>query len=195
MKAPLNRGRLFKRQFNRNKLMRITILLLLMSMLSISLLPGLVARFKSDADAADTSSVAAFVLDLNDTDSHIIDISGITKPGDSKTYNFAVTNKKGSVISEVAESYTITMQVNGSMPLVCTIGDASNNKVLKPELNKNSTDKDSGTTTAATFQASTDKSDSYTLTVKWDENDNDPKYASGSAVAEVILTVQCNQTD
>lgn len=73
------------------------------------------ARFSSEAMGSGTASVAAAALnsrmDMSDR------LEGIA-PGETRTIAFQVTNQKeDGTISEVTQSYTITIETTGNLPL------------------------------------------------------------------------------
>ena len=170
-------------------MMRAASLLLILTLLSSAVVAGRYARYTTSSSANDAARVAGFVLSLkNGANSKILDLSGIQKPGDSKTYTFTVTNNSGGFVSEVAESYTLTMAVNGSMPLTLKLNNVDLTRTVQDTAN-------AADAATVTYAASVQSSVTYTLTATWPNNETDPKYANGSAVGEVVLTLTGGQID
>lgn len=181
----------------RNRLMGTAWVLLLLVLVSTWWVCGLYARYTVSSSGEDSARIAAFAFFTQDHgDSRYLDLSGIEKPGDSRTYTFTVSNQKGNTVSEVAEEVKLAVQLNGSMPLVCTISGEKGEKVLSANLSQDTQElpvKQAGS--AGVFPAATVKTYTYTITVEWPEDANDMKYASRSAVAEVLLTVTAEQVN
>lgn len=157
-------------------------MLLCLVMLSFNLTSGLYARYTSKGSASDSSRVASFVFDVSASGTEkFLDISEITKPGDSKDYTFIVSNGTEDNCCEVEQRYTVDIMINGSMPLTYTL--AKNDE--------------EGVSVSATdvLAAGTVDFDTYTLTIEWPSAQNDVKYANGTAVGEVVLTITSEQVD
>ncbi len=177
--------------------MRMAMILLCLVLATTYLVTGMLARYATSDKDADSARVAAFVFNVADGEgSHIIDLKGIQKPGDSLTYRFSVRNNSGSLASEVAETYDLTLLLNGSMPLTCTV-KKDDTRVLSLTM-PDSPPADGVTATksaAGTFSASTPASDNYTLTVEWPAALNNIEFASAASAAEVKLIVTGMQID
>lgn len=180
----------------RNIPMTIAGVLLCLTLVSVWLMSGLYARYTTSDSASDSARVAAFVFDVSDTNNtHMIDISGIQKPGDTETYAFIVKNSNGSAISEVSETYTITVALNGSMPLTATLNKADSDLFT---VSTTATGSGSNSTTGAfTPGNSSANRDTYALTVTWPSTNPYPAdtYANGTGMATVTLTVTGMQAD
>lgn len=182
----------------KNWIMRTAGVLLVLVLFSTRLICGLYARFSVTGSSGNSARAAAFVFVTQDAENQCyLDLSGIQKPGDEKTYTFTVSNMEGSTVSEVAETYRFAVQINGSMPLVCTISKAETavltaNRATAASLDAPTVASWEG---AEAFAASTGRTDTYTMTVTWPQEENDIKFASHSAVAEVLLTVTAEQVD
>ena len=180
--------------------MTIAGILLCLTLVSVWLVGGLYARYTTSDSASDSARVAAFVFNVSDSthnnqDTHMITLSGITKPGDTETYAFIVKNSNGSAISEVSETYTITVALNGSMPLTATLNKAGSDLFT---VDATATGRDSNSTTGAfTPGNSSANTDTYALTVTWPSSASavDASFANGSGVATVTLTVTGMQAD
>ena len=72
------------------------------------------SRFYSQAAGAGTANIAEVALnsqiDLSDK------VNGMV-PGDTRDIVIQVSNQKDGVISEVTQSYTITVETTGNLPL------------------------------------------------------------------------------
>ena len=178
--------------------MTIAGILLCLTLVSVWLVGGLYARYTTSDSASDSARVAAFVFNVSDSthnnqDTHMITLSGITKPGDTETYAFIVKNSNGSAISEVSETYTITVALNGSMPLTATLNKAGSDLFT---VDATATGSGSSSTTGAfTPGNSSANTDTYALTVTWPSSAVNASFANGSGVATVTLTVTGMQAD
>lgn len=184
-----------KREFSRLVMPTFAVLLCL-TLLSMYLMSNMYARYTTQSTGEDSARVAAYVFQLKDSsESTILNLDKIRKPGDSQEYTFTVTNKKESVISEVAQSYTIRLEVDGSMPVVCTItkqGDTENNTVYEVDY-----------TTAVAGKVESNEiqllpaeeyTQTYTMKAVWPDTYKNEKYASASGTSVVTLTVDAQQT-
>ncbi|WP_165051126.1 hypothetical protein [Adlercreutzia sp. ZJ305] len=102
-------------------------MLLVLVVITTCLAVTLHARFASEGESQDAARVAGFAFMAEGKDRATFNLSSIKKPGDSKDYTFTVSNGNtdGTVVSEVALQCSFTVQLNGSMPLVCTIKEQS----------------------------------------------------------------------
>lgn len=205
--------------------MRAFAILLCLNLLAIWFVSNMYARYTTTASDGDSARVAAYVFNLTDgSNSQMLDLEKIRKPGNIQEYHFTVTSKRGSVISEVSQSYTIKLEVEGSMPITCEIreqnesGQASGNPICKAGTtettatetateagttettaagtdNAGSTTANIGSSSAIKISAAEDYTRSYTLTVTWPEAYNNEKYASASGTSAVTLTVDAQQLD
>ena len=188
------------KKYQKNWMLRAAAVLLCMVLISTWMLSGLMARYASGGSGNDSARTAAFVFHLQDgEETRYIDLSGITRPGDSKSYTFIVSNADADIVSEVAESYHIEIQMNGSLPLIATVKkQADNNSLIELSMPVQGTTVEKPIIQNAkggTFEAARNQEATYILTVTWPEGQNDVKYANGSGVAEVILTVTAEQAD
>jgi hypothetical protein len=186
-----------KSNHHTTRILRAAAGLLCLTLFSSWVLSGLLARYVTSAADGDSASVAAFVFDMKDSaQTQSFDLSGITKPGDSASYTFTVSQKNGQAVSEVAMDYRFALALNGSMPLKCSIKKAESGtaELLTAAITDSTA---AQPVTASTIQAQkfTDETETYTLTATWPDTANDAKYASRSASAEVILTVTAEQAD
>lgn len=183
-------------------IMKTLSVLLCLTLFSMWMLTNMYARYTTETSSEDSARVAAYVFELSDSEnSKILDLNNIKKPGDSQTYSFTVTNKKGTVISEVAQSYTMKTEIDGSLPLNCSI--TAQEKDDKDSAGKNfvcSLDCATGNTGSATSEEihlspSQEYVKDYVLTVTWPAEYKDEKYASASGTSVVTLTVDAQQQD
>lgn len=161
---------------------------------------GLLARYVVTASGTDEARVAAFVFRVKDKETSKtiqVSLNEVKAPGDQAVYTFEVTNVDGKTC-EVAQEYDVTMTLDGSLPLKCTLvrDSGSKNGAAAQSVDALA----AGTTMPATttaitgdFAAAEASTDTYTLTVEWPQTANDPMYAYGAAALE--LTVRSEQID
>ena len=173
--------------------LRLAAVLLILVMLSTSMVCGRYARYTSSDAAENSARIAAFVFHVNDTPNHYLDISDIRQPGDNKTYKFTVSNYfSDRVISEVDEEFFLSLELRGSLPLVCTLSDGDT--ITLNGMNVNAQGLTSGQGAIHTFTASVKTGKEYTLTVSWPDTENDVKY-SRAGLSELVLTIAAQQVD
>ncbi len=153
-------------------------ILMCLTLLSGSLVAGLYAKFSVGGSGDDSARVAAFVFDVQDEEK-ILDLSSICKPGDTKSFSFQVSNKRGTGVSEVDETYTVKFQKLGSLPLDYELS-GTGVEVLQA---------------TGTFSAALEGTQSYTLTVTWPQEKRDAKYSSGSGVESLSMEIVAQQID
>lgn len=174
----------------RNIPMRLAALLLCFTMVSLYLVSGLFAKYTTGDAGSDSARVAAFVFDVNDTTNHFFDVSAVNAPGKHAVFQFSITNKNGSVVSEVAEQYQISAAIYGSLPLAVTISDATNAGVIT----LNSPISDIGSSSVMAFQAGQTETHAYTLTVLWPKDEKNLQYAN-AGLSEIVLSISAWQVD
>lgn len=179
----------------KNRLLRAAWVLLLLVLLSTWWVCGLYARYTAEISGSDSARVAAFVFSSQGRDSAALDLSGIQKPGDSVTYTFTVTNQKGGAVSEVSERIGVSVQLNGSMPLTCTVFKDSGTILTAEITAAEQTLPVTETGYGDMLPAGTPQTDTYEMKVEWPAAENNIIYASRSAVAEAVLTVTAEQVD
>lgn len=179
------------RTYHNNPIFRASAVLLCLVLVSTWYLAGLFAKYSTSASENDKAATATFVFDIQDKEGNfVIPVTGVEKPGDQSVYKFVVTNREHGVVSEVKEKYTITMKLNGSMPVTCELSKDGSLQSLSANGELQVNDQSTGV-----FSASVASEDEYTLTVKWPGSINDAKYANGNAVAEVQLLIKAEQMD
>jgi len=184
-----------------NWVIRLAGILLCLTLFSMHLTSGLYARYTTSASGGDSARVAAFGFYVqNDGTKKYINLEQIRVPGDSQTVIIHVSNNKGGRVAEVAMTYELTVLMEGSMPLICEIEKNSEPPTTLTHL--------TNAPTTGVFResigAATSDTDTYTLTVTWPVSYsngstvyyNDAEtYASGSAMAEMTVSIVAEQVD
>ena len=170
-------------------LMRLVAVLLTLVLISTAIVSGRFARYVTSDANAGSARVAAYVFRVEDNEQHFLDISTITKPGDNISYQFTVTNKSGSVVSEVNESYYVNLELWGSLPLKVTI--TGGGETLSLEAGEAPV---SAATAAQVYQAAVEQYQKYTLTVEWPEKENNISY-SWAGLSQLVLSIHAQQVD
>lgn len=142
------------------------------------------SRYMSTVSGTGAVSVASVALD----GSIPIDVKNMV-PGEGRTVTFSVTNEKDGQISDVAQSYTVTVSTTGNLPLHFTLSAAASPSTGYALTRIGQTD----VWTGGALPHTTDTTHTYTLTVTWPANETDPKYAR--EVDAVTLTVDAQQAD
>ena len=171
-----------------NWILRLACALLCLTLLTTYWSAGLFARYTSSDAGEDSGRVAAFVFDVTDTHNHMLALTEITQPGDSVTYKFTVSNTRNSIISKVAETYQLTLELDGSLPLECSLTGADNAQLIHAGTYSGS---------AHNFSTSVTESTDYTLTVTWpDEPDDNKDIAfSRAGLAHLLISISAQQAD
>ena len=167
-------------------------LLLTLVLITSVITSGLYARYVATATGSDATRVAKYVFEsVDENATALLDISGVECPGDSVTYEFTVTNTDGTAVCEVSQSYTVTVTVDGTMPLSCML---QKNGTVTDSLNTTESS-DRTLTLSGELAAGSEEADSYTLTVTWPKEANDASYANGAAIGSVVLALASQQLD
>ncbi len=174
-------------------IMRIAVILLSLTLLSCGLITGRYARFTTGDSSGDSARVAKWVFVVeNNGASSVFLLQDINKPGDSQTFSFVVKNNSGSSVSEVSESYTLDLSIDGGIPLTGTFTKNSGTPV---NVNAVSTGSASASATGSFLPGSND-SDTYDLVLTWpDTYILGDVYSSGRIMSYVTLTVTGVQID
>ncbi len=180
----------------KNRTLRAAAVLFILVLLSTMFVGPLTARQTSGSYANDSARAAAFVFRVQDREGLFRIPVEINAPGEEIEYKFIVTNEDGTVC-ETDQEYTITLELEGSLPLVCTLtkndsatAELSIDALSNPE-EVNQLPKEASC--SGTFAASVPEEDTYKLNIEWpaDALRKDPKYASGVAEVEIdIVSVQ-----
>ena len=145
------------------------------------------SRYLTTVSGSGSADVASMVLNGTEV---AIDVSGIC-PGDSRTLLFSVSNDESGDISDVIQSYTITLETTDNIPLTFSLssGDAAGtDHALTPAL---TSENNIHVWTGGALPHTTGTVHNYTLTVAWPSGESDPKYAK--EVDAVRLTVDSVQ--
>lgn len=175
-----------------NYIMRLTAIVLCLTLVSFYMVCGLYAKYTTQDNGSDTARVAAFVFNVNDTSNHFFDVSNVDAPGKSQSFTFTVCNFNGSVTSEVSEQYQIFAAIRGSLPLTVRIQDSTDASVIQL-INGASEEKSSE---KQSFAAGQGAIHTYTVTVSWPESvdETDLQYAN-AGISELVLRISAWQVD
>ena len=181
-----------KKKTYRVSLMRIFWILLF----AFTLTTGVLSSFMTGTQASGEARPAKFVFDaaLKQSSQTVRFDSAngqIQKPGDQVTFDLEVTNQQEAAISEVTLSYEIALDLNGSMPLRCTLTEDGQEKMVWTNVE--------GAAAPQTFQGELAPgqgvTNHYQLTVSWPEDQNDRKFANGAALGELTIQFTAVQAD
>lgn len=165
------------------------------------MLSGLLARYTARDSGEGLARTAAFSFCVQDEGQKYFPSleEDIKKPGDTAVYTFRVQNyRDGGSASEVLQTYTLTMTESGSLPIQCKleqIDKTSGASAKETLVELTAGGEPESQSLKGTLAAGTRESVTYELTVTWPENENDAKYAAGSGVAAVELSVESVQAD
>ena len=181
------------RRFPKIGLSSVVAFLLIAVLITTAATSGLYARFIVTGQGSDSAKTAQFVFHLQAEGASYgksVSLEEIRYPGDTAEYFFAVSNTEGGVICEVAQDYTVEVRLSGNMPLEITLErlDGSAN-------GGNSANHASTVSLGGDFNAASEQTDHYKLTVTWPKEQNDSSYANGLAFSQINLTVTSQQKD
>lgn len=180
--------------------LRLALVLFALTLISVWSVGGLMAKYISSDTEQKQARVGSFVLRVSKDGaaSSALRLDGIEKPGDTATYAFKVTNSyTAGQVSEVDEVYTLSVRVNGDLPLTFTLGRPTGGD-LTQNLDSGAHDVTDDTGEAnRRFLATVEANKEYTLMAAWPLTAAamDPVYASDAAAAYCLLTVSGAQTD
>ena len=103
---------------------RIALYLLYLGLTTSLIVSVTYSRYAQEIKGQGVAQVAAVALDLTDDNGAQLDLTEQLKglhPGEQKELVFAVTNKEGDTVSEVAQEYAITISTTGNLPLTYTL--------------------------------------------------------------------------
>ena len=141
------------------------------------------SRYISTVSGTGTARIASVEMD----GSLDIDVTGLS-PGSSKEVTFTVTNYKDGAVSEVSQTYAISVESTGNLPLTFALSTADS-----PATGHALTSGGNNTWTGGLLPHTVQTTHTYTLTVKWNQSYNDPKYAD--EIDAVRLLVNAQQQD
>lgn len=157
----------------------------IISFVSVSMIHNSLAKYRGNSGGESVARVAAFNGDLKKISidfplEHI-------KPGDEKTYDFAVTNfKEGKGICETAQAYQFYIRTNQNIPLTLEIKD-SNGKCMQEMKGKNEAIE------GKVFPTGVKRQDEYKLHVTWHLNEAEAEYMNEIDYVEIVI--EAYQTD
>ena len=145
------------------------------------------SRYTAAATGVGTAAAAQFVAEL--TPLTVSPEQLPDAPGKSAGISFSVTNEKEGSVSEVAQTYTVTVRSSGNLPLTFTLAPSGSTPagvgtqiaetVLTAEPLSAQEGISAGTPAAqGSFPAGTGCVHAYTLTVAWPEGKNSADYAN-----------------
>lgn len=147
------------------------------------------AKYISTVSGNSLASVASVAMEQNRISFNTSDL----KPGGSASYAFTVTNVSSGIVSDVAQSYTITVNDLGNLPLIYTLQCTSTGEngigiyTAKTALT-------AGTASAAgVLPHTTETTHTYTLTASWPTDSTNPALAD--EIDLITLTVDSIQLD
>ena len=169
---------------------RIVAYLFCLSLVGLLVVGVSYARYAQEVQGKATGSVAAVALDgtLDLTST----LQGM-RPGQSRSVDFSVTNKKDATVSEVTLNYSVSIKTTGNLPLTYTL--AAQNDAGKggsfagPPAGGAEPVWTGGVLPYGSSDA--DVGHTYTLTVTWPEGSADESFAD--EIDLVTLTVDAQQ--
>ena len=125
--------------------------------------------------------LAKFVFEAKETDNISIPLTSIN-PGDSKEYNFSVTNNKDNVRSNVSINYQISIETFHFMPLDIKLYKIDGNDEVEvmrcdESYSRNEENKLVCNSSIFTLTHKEDRTDNYKLVVSFDSLYNSLEYA------------------
>lgn len=180
--------RVLKRMVKDSFLLRAVMILLALLLVTMYIASGYLAKYISSAGDGDGARVASFAFNVNNNDTITLDLSSITGPGTSQTYNFTVTSPN---TNEVARDYEVVVNTTNNLPLTLTLSegvttlDATSETVATGIAYELSTNGSVGVGTALTK--------SYSLTVAWPSNQSSLDYSK--VVGAISISVIGEQVD
>lgn len=152
----------------RNRVGTLAAVLLSLSLVTTSMVSGLMARHVSQSSGGDTARVAVMASNVEIPLGNVVMIH----PGETNIVPIKLTNKDGNVICEVDQRYIMTVE---------PISESINNLPLEYSLYKDEGCKDEAEITVdgstlsgaeGTFEASVEQTASYWLKVTWPKDQN-----------------------
>lgn len=127
------------------------------------------ARYHSEIAGTGIASVAAFAGDTTIN----LSVSDLA-PGETKTVEFQVVNYKDSKISEVTQSYSISIETSGNLPIRYALKEKSIDGGGTPA--GGFTDETRTTASNGTLPHTNKAIHLYTLTLEWPAAQNAPDF-------------------
>lgn len=143
------------------------------------------ARYIQEIQGQGTVSTAAVAMDSQ------LDLTQKLQgmyPGETRTVELAVTNQKGSIVSEIAQEYSITISTTDNLPLTYSLAPKDTGGT-----GTYATNSGGGLTWTGGLMpySETGVTHTYTLTVTWPTEENSTRYMN--EVDVVSLTVNAKQ--
>ena len=186
------------RIYRSNRIMLVAGVLLYLVIVSTSILAGLSARYTAKANGEDGAQVAAYVFCVNDQEGTLTIPVNMNEPGNTYSYTCIVTNKNEKGISEVAQEYELTLELEGSLPIIATMvksGETDGVSLDAMTAADASVSFPLRETWKGTMEAAKEVKDVYMLTISWPDETarKDIKFAGG--VAQIELDFVSAQID
>lgn len=162
-----------------NRIVKMALLLLTLTMLSFSLLGNLYARYVTQAEGEDSARVASFQADDSNTLQKSYELSPMTVNSDQQKFTVKMTSN-----SEVAVRYRFSITKEGNLPLTITAAGPEGT-ALSPET--------VGDVWIVDKAAGKYQEEPYTFTLSLENTEESYRYAGG--VESIVLTVDVEQID
>jgi len=168
-----------------NKIYRVItgiVILLCLLVLTTPVALELYARYTTADSVFRKARIAAYVFHVREEaqeQEQFLDLSDIQNPGDTKIYSFTVSNDNGSTVSEVAQAYTVSLELSGGLPLLCTITDGNETQTINAA-------EDAlpwSVEMSGSLAPAVEETHTYTVSVEWPEEYNSSRYANGSGLS------------
>lgn len=151
------------------------------------------ARYYQEVQGQGTGSVAAVALDLATGSGGAVDVTSQLrgmKPGDVRTVDFVVSNKKDGMTSEVAQSYSVSVETTGNLPLTFELASKGGSGADKYVTTPGATTGSGATWTGGVLPVGA-ATHTYKLTVTWPLNSANPALAD--EIDRVVLKIDAQQ--
>ena len=167
-----------KQNEHSNKAIRLAGLLLCLVLVSTYFTSGLLARYTTTSEGEDAARVAVMAMDT----SYVIENPISIAPGEDKTIEITLTNKKNNRICEVAQNYSMTVEnITNNMELsfkYFLVSGAGN-------INEDSV--------SGTFKAGVEETVTYKIKIAWTGN---PRPASSAFEVDGLkIVIKAEQVD
>lgn len=193
-----------KKRYGGNIALRLASILFGLVLITTWMMGGLLAKYVVTDSGEDSARVAAFVFRVQEELGRFEIPLDEMLPGDVKEYKFTVTNQTGSgLICETDQAYTIQMNLDGSLPLVCTLyqqqgtrEESGKAQICQMDaMHVVNTEDARYSGQPVNMEAGNATSDIYLLTIEWPKSEErlQPIFAGG--VAEVALQITSVQID
>lgn len=164
--------------------------LLLLAMVTSFVFSISYAKYTKQINGSASADIAIWG---NDEKIANLDTAGL-HPGETKTYEISITNKKNGSVSQVAQEYSISLETTNNLPLTYTIEAKDLVSGKGTYLTKKKFDLTSGKDeiTGGNLPYTESITHTYTLTVEWPSNMNDAAYMD--EVDSITLTIHAWQS-